>query len=140
MRILCHLCIYLATIFVTLHFIIKNYIVKEENEFDNQEVVEISEDDQEHASTANDNEEDEDDEAFYSNKYCKNTGIKDLQRNFPTNPIFKCLAGYNCNFSTHKSGDYIKHYETVHLHQKVDPMAICSYNCCPHSSNQQCQF
>ena len=119
MRILCHLCMYLATIFVTLHCIIKNYIVKEENEFDNQEVVEISEDDQEHASTANDNEEDEDDEAFYSNKYCKNTGIKDLQRNFPTNPIFKCLAGYNCNFSTHKSGDYIKHYETVHLHQKV---------------------
>ena len=68
------------------------------------------------------------------------SNIKDLQRNFPTNPIFKCLAGYNCNFSTHKSGDYIKHYETVHLHQKVDPMAICSYNCCPHSSNLQCQF
>ena len=66
-----------------------------------------------------DNEEDEDDESFYSNQYCKNTGIKDLQKDFPTNPTFRCLEEYNCNFSTNRSVDYVMHYETVHLHKKL---------------------
>ena len=78
-------------------------------------------------------EEVKEDGPNYSNEECKATGHPDLQVDFPDEDAvtFKCLPSFNCNFSTSKDGEMIEHYQSVHVHQKIDPQALCSSNCCP---------
>ena len=76
----------------------------------------------------------DDDRSNYSNTFFKATTHSNLQEDFPTENSrkFKCSCDYD--FSTFSIEEYMEHFQTVHLHQNLDPKAICLSNCCPSSS------
>ena len=80
-----------------------------------------------------------DEESNCSNTFFEATTHSNLQVDFPPENPEKFKCSYDCDFSTFSIEEYMEHFQTVHLHQNLDPKAICPSDCCP-SSSTGCKY
>ena len=121
-----------------LHNYIKHMIclyLKEEKVGSNEYL-----EDNEHPEKPEDVKEVSDDEVSnYSNTFFEATTHSNLQVDFPSENSGKFICSYDCDYSTFSIEEYMERFQTVHLHQNLDPKAICPSNCCP-SSSTGCKY